>query len=49
MLIFEYHVHVRLQFKLAAGLGQPWTRVGGIPPQVSFEYDVYCCFVLALV
>ena len=28
---FEYHSHVRLQFKLAAGLGQPWTRDGGIP------------------
>ena len=28
---FEYHVHVRLRFKLAAGLGEPWTRDGGIP------------------
>ena len=28
---FEYHSHVRLRFKLAAGLGQPWTRGGGIP------------------
>ena len=28
---FEYHSHVRLRFKLAAGLGQPWTRDGGIP------------------
>ena len=28
---FEYHYHVRLRFKLAAGLGQPWTRDGGIP------------------
>ena len=28
---FEYHSHVRLHFKLAAGLGQPWTRDGGIP------------------
>ena len=27
---FEYHSHVRLRFKLAAGLGQPWTRDGGI-------------------
>ena len=25
---FEYHSHVRLHFKLAAGLGQPWTRDG---------------------
>ena len=28
---FEYHSHVRLRFKLAAGLGDPWTRDGGIP------------------
>ena len=30
---FESHSHVRLRFKLAAGLGQPWTRDGGIPHQ----------------
>ena len=28
---FEYHSSVRLRFKLAAGLVQPWTRDGGIP------------------
>ena len=28
---FEFHSHVRLRFKLAAGLGQPWTRDGCIP------------------
>ena len=28
---FEYHAHVRLRFKLAAGLGEPWTWDGGIP------------------
>ena len=28
---FEFHSHVRLRFKLAAGLGEPWTRDGGIP------------------
>ena len=28
---FEHHAHVRLRFKLAAGLGEPWTRDGGIP------------------
>ena len=28
---FEYHAHVRMRFKLAAGLGAPWTRDGGIP------------------
>ena len=27
----EYHSHVRLRFKLAAGLGQPWTRDGCTP------------------
>ena len=27
----EYHSHVRLRFKLAAGSGQPWTRDGDIP------------------
>ena len=31
MPIFEYHAHVRLRFKLASGLGVPWTRDGGIP------------------
>ena len=28
---FEYHAHVRWRFKLASGLGEPWTRDGGIP------------------
>ena len=28
---FEYHSHVRLRFKLAAGLGEPWTRDWRIP------------------
>ena len=46
---FEYHSHVMLRFKLAAGLGQPWTRDGGIPQGCPFEYDVYCCMKLALV
>ena len=31
MLIFESHAHVRLRFRLASGLGQSWTRDGGIP------------------
>ena len=30
MLFFEYHAHVRLRFNLASGLGEPWTRDGGI-------------------
>ena len=28
---FEFHAHVRLRFKLSSGLGEPWTRDGGIP------------------
>ena len=28
---FEYHAHVLLRFKLAAGLDAPWTRDEGIP------------------
>ena len=30
---FEYHAHVRLRFKLASGLGEPWTRDGEIPQE----------------
>ena len=29
--IFLFHSQVRLRFKLAAGLGEPWCRDGGIP------------------
>ena len=46
---FEYHAHVRLRFKLASGLGEPWTRDGGDPSGLSFEHDVHCCFVSPLV
>ena len=28
---FQYHANVRLRFKLAAGLGEPWSRDGCIP------------------
>ena len=28
---FEYHARVRLRFKLSCGLGESWTRDGGIP------------------
>ena len=28
---FEYRARVRLRLKLASGLGEPWTRDGGIP------------------
>ena len=28
---FSFHSQVRLRFKIAAGLGEPWCRDGGIP------------------
>ena len=31
---FSFHRQVRLRFKLAAGLGEPWCRDGGIPKVV---------------
>ena len=40
---------VRLRFKLAAGLGEPWCRDGGIPLGLSSEYDFYCCSLCPLV
>ena len=45
---FEYHAHVRFRFKLASGLGEPWTR-WRYSSGLSFEYDVHCSFVSALV
>ena len=30
-MYFSYHASVRLRFKLASGLGEAWTRDGGIP------------------
>ena len=45
----EYHAHVRLRFKLAAGLGEPWTRDGGIPQgcplSMMFIVALYLPFV----
>ena len=41
---FECHAHVRLRFKLAAGLGEPWTRDGGIPQGCSLSM----MFIVAL-
>ena len=41
---FEFHSHVRLRFELAAGLGQPWTRDGGIPQGCSLSM----MFIVAL-
>ena len=31
LVSYGYHANVRLRFKLACGLGSPWTRDGGIP------------------
>ena len=41
---FECHAHVRLRFKLASGLGEPWTRDGGIPQ----EWPLSMMFIVAL-
>ena len=41
---FSFHSQVRLRFKLAAGLGEPWCRDGGILQRLSFEYG----FIVAL-
>ena len=42
---FEYHARVRLRFKLAYDLGEPWTRDGGIlqgcPLSVMFIVALY--------
>ena len=46
---FEYHGHVRLRFRLASGLGEPWTRDRGIPQGCPLSMNVHCSFVSALV
>ena len=46
---FEFHAHVRLRFKLAAGLGEPWTRDGGTPQGPPLQCDVSCSTVSSLV
>ena len=45
---FEYHAHVRLRFNLASGLGEPWTRDGGIPQGclLSLMFAVALCLLL---
>ena len=50
---FEYHAKVRIRFKLATGLGDPWTRDWGIPQgcplSMMFIVALYLpwCLVLA--
>ena len=46
---FSFPRQFRLRFKLAAGLGEPWCRDGGIPPGLSFEYDFHCGSLCPLV
>ena len=46
---FSYHANVRLRFKLATGLGEAWTRDGGIPQGCPLEYGFYCGPVCPLV
>ena len=38
---FEFHSHARLRFKLATGVGQPWTRDGCIPLSMMFIVALY--------
>ena len=44
---FEYHAHARLRFKLASGLGEPWTRDGGIPQGCPLSM-MFMMFIVAL-
>ena len=46
---FEYHANVRMRFKLASGLGEPWTRDGWYSSGMPSEYDVYCSPLFPLV
>ena len=38
---FSYHGQVRLQFKLAAGLGEPWCILQGCPVSMVFTVALY--------
>ena len=44
-MYFSYHAKVRLRFKIAAGLGEAWTRAGGIPQgcRLSMVFIVALC------
>ena len=46
---FSFHSQVRLRFKLAAGLGEPWCRDGGIPQGCPLSMIFYCCSLCPLV
>ena len=49
---FEYNSHVRLRFKLASALGEPWTRDGGTPQECPISrivvfYLPWCRYLAA--
>ena len=46
---FSFHSQVRLRFKLAAGLGEPWCRDGGILQGCPFKSGFYCSSLCPLV
>ena len=47
--IFSFHSQVRLGFKLAAGLGEPWCRDGGIHQGCPLSMVFYRCSICSLV
>ena len=46
---FSFHSQVRLRFKLAAGLGEPWCRDCGIPQGCPLSMIFRCCSLCPLV
>ena len=46
---FACHSQVRLRFKLASGLEEPWCRDGGIPQGCPLSMVLHCCLVCLLV
>ena len=46
---FSFHRQVRLRFKLAAGLSEPWCRDGGIPQGCPLSMVFHCCSLCPLV
>ena len=47
--IFSFHNQIRLKFKLAAGLGEPWCRDGGIHLVCPLSMVFYCGSLCPLV
>ena len=46
---FSFHNQVRLRFKLAAGLGEPWSRDGGIHQGCPLWFSLWLCMFLGVV